>query len=131
MNVFLKVIAGVLTAVILWLCISKENKGISVLLSLAVCVMVITAGLSFFKPVMEFVYNLRILGNLNENLLEVILKVIGIGLLTELSVVICKDAGNESMAKSLQILSTFIVIRISVPVFEMMLSLLEEILGTI
>lgn len=131
MNVFLKVIAGVLTAVILWLCISKENKGISVLLSLAVCVMVITAGLSFFKPVMEFIYNLRILGNLNENLLEVILKVIGIGLLTELSVVICKDAGNESMAKSLQILSTFIVIRISIPVFEMMLSLLEEILGTI
>lgn len=131
MNIFLKVIAGVLTAVILWLCVSKENKGISVLLSLAVCLMVITAGLSFFKPVMEFIYILRDLGKINEKLLEVILKVIGIGLLTELSVVICKDAGNESMAKSLQILSTIIVVRISIPVFEMLLSLLEEILGTI
>lgn len=131
MNIFLKVIAGVLTAVILWLCVNKENKGISVLLSLAVCLMVITAGLSFFKPVMEFIYNLRDLGNINEDLLEVTLKVIGIGLLTELSVVICKDAGNESMAKSLQILSTIMVVRISIPVFEILLSLLEEILGTI
>ena len=131
MTIFLKVIAGVLTAVILWLCVNKENKGISVLLSLAVCLMVITAGLSFFKPVMEFIYNLRDLGNINEDLLEVTLKVIGIGLLTELSVVICKDAGNESMAKSLQILSTIMVVRISIPVFEILLSLLEEILGTI
>ena len=131
MNVFLKVIAGVLTAVILWLCVNKENKGISILLSLAVCIMVITAGLSFFKPVIDFIYQLRDLGKINEDLLEVILKVIGIGILTELSTVICKDAGNESMAKSLQILSAIIVIRISIPVFETLISLLEEILGTI
>lgn len=131
MNVFLKVIAGVFTAVILWLYVSKEDKGISVLLTLAVCVMIITVSLNFLQPVIEFMHRLKILANLDEELLEVILKAVGIGLLTELATVICKDAGNESMAKSLHILSTIIIIRISIPVFEILISLLDEILGTI
>ena len=131
MSTFLKVTAGILTAVILWLFLSKENKGISALLSIAVCSMVIIVALGFFQPIITFVHRLKILGNLNEELLNVILKVVGIGLLTELVVVICKDAGNETMAKSLQIFSTILIIRISIPVFEILLSLLEDILGTI
>ena len=131
MSVFLKIIAGVFTAVILWLCVSKDNKVISVLLSLAVCVMVITAALGFLKPVVDFIYRLQMLGELNTDLLTAVLKVVGIGLLTEFSVVICKDAGNESMAKSLQILSTILILRISIPVFEALISLIDDILGTI
>ena len=131
MSVFLKIIAGVFTAVILWLCVSKDNKVISVLLSLAVCVMVITAALGFLKPVVDFIYRLQMLGELNTELLTAVLKVVGIGLLTEFSVVICKDAGNESMAKSLQILSTILILRISIPVFEALISLIDDILGTI
>lgn len=131
MSTFLKVIAGVLTAVILWLFVSKDNKGISVLLSLAVCTMIFAVALSFFRPVMDFVQNLKNLGHLNEELLVIILKVVGIGLLTELSCVICKDAGNESMAKSIQIFSSIFIIRMSIPVFEVLISLLDDILGTI
>ena len=131
MNVFLKIIAGVFTAVILWLCISKDNKPISTLLSLSVCVMVITASLGFLKPIVNFIYQLQVLGHLNTELFTVVLKVVGIGILTELSVVICKDAGNEAMVKSLQILSTVVIIRISIPVFETLISLIDNILGTI
>ena len=59
------------------------------------------------------------------------LKVVGIGLLTEFSMLICKDAGNETMGKSIQIMSVILIIRISIPVFEMLITLLDDILGTI
>ena len=131
MDIYFKVIAGVLTAVILWLCLGKQNKEISLLLSLSVCVMVITVALSFLKPIFGFIQELQELGSVNQELLEVILKVIGIGLLSELSAVICKDAGNESLSKTIQTMTTILVIRISIPVFEMLLSLLDEILGSI
>ena len=112
MSVYLKMIAGVLTAVILWICANKDNKGISVLLSLAVCSGILMAGLSFLQPIIEFVYNIQVIGNINNELLEIMLKVIGIGLLTEFTSVICKDAGNEAMGKSIQIMSVILIIRI-------------------
>ena len=131
MRLFFDVIAGVLIAVILCLYLGKENKGITTLLSLAVCAMIIMISLSFLQPVIEFIHRLQDLANLDNTLLKIILKVVGIGLLTEFSVVICKDAGNESMAKALQILSTVLIIWTSIPVFEILISLLDDILGTI
>lgn len=131
MSVFLKVIAGVFTAVILWICVGKENKGISVLLSLVVCSAVLTVAFTFLQPVIDFMNRIQLLGNINEDMLKVMLKVVGIGLLAEVSMLICKDAGNETMGKSIQIMSVILIIKISIPVFEMLITLLDDILGTI
>ena len=131
MSVFLKAVAGVLTAVILWLSFNKENKGISVLLTLVVCTMVISVAAAFLRPIIDFIHEIQFLGELDEDLLSIVLKVVGIGLLTEISMMICKDAGNETMGKPLQILSSTVVIWMSIPVFERLLTLLDNILGTI
>ena len=131
MSIFLKVIASILTAVILWLFVSKECKGFAALLSLAVCSMVIAISLGIFQPIFEFVHRLQMLGDIDEELLEVLLKVVGIGMLTEFTVMICKDAGNEAIAKTLQIFSTIVILRVSIPIFDIFISLLDDILGTI
>ncbi len=131
MNIFLKAVAGILTAVILWLTINKDSKGFSVLLTLTVCIAVISASAAFLQPVIDFIHKIRFLGDLDDELLAIVLKVVGIGLITEISTMICKDAGNETMGKSLQILSLSFVIWMSIPVFEKLLSLLDKILLTI
>lgn len=131
MSIFLKIVTGSLVAVILWVYISKENTGISVLLSLSICIMIIIASVQFLDPIIIFIQHLKVIGNTNEELFDIMLKAVGIGLITEISSVICKDAGNESLAKSLQLFSSIIIIRISIPIFENMISLLDEILGTI
>ena len=131
MNLFLKAVAGVMTAVILWLSVNKDNKGISSLLTLAVCIMVFSVCAYFLQPIIDFIHKLELLGKVDEVLVAIVLKVVGIGLLTEVSAAICKDSGNESMGKSLQILSTVAAIWLSIPVFERLITLLDKILGTI
>ena len=131
MEVFLKASAGVLTALILWLSLNKYNKENAVLLTLAVCAMVITAAIVFLRPIIDFLQKLQGIGDLDSDLLAVILKAVGIGLITEISALICKDAGNESMGKALQILSSVAVLWISIPVFEKLISLLDKILGSV
>lgn len=128
MNVFLKAVAGIFIAVILWLTINKDSKGFSVLITLTVCVTVISVSVSFLQPIISFIQKVLLLGDLDDELLAVILKVVGIGLITEISTLICKDAGNESMGKSLQILSVSVVIWMSIPIFDKLLSLLDKIL---
>ena len=131
MSIFLKAAAGILTALILWIVLSKHTKDMSVLLTLAVCAMLLTVSFSFLQPIISFLQKIQALGELDNDLLSVVLKIVGIGLITEICAIICKDAGNESMGKSLQILSSLVVLWMSIPVFEKLLLLLDKILGTV
>ena len=131
MSDYLKIAAGIIVAVILWVTVNKSNKDISVLLTMAVCAIVCIAGLGYLRPVIRFMEKLKDLGRLDGELFLLLIKVVGVGMIAEISMLICKDAGNESMGKTLQILSAFVVLCMSVPVFEKLMSLLDTILGTI
>lgn len=131
MDIFWKITAAILTAVILWINISKSNKDISVLMSLGVSAMAVIAAASLLQPVVSFVNKLQGISNLDGDLVSVIMKVVGIGIVSELAMVICKDAGNEAMGKTLQFVSAMSALLVSMPVFEKLLTLLDKILGTI
>lgn len=131
MSIFLKSATGVLAALTVWLCISKYNKDISTIITLTVCAMVIIGAMTYIRPVLEFLDKLQAAGNLDRELISVVMKVVGIAIIGELCTLVCKDAGNESMGKALQFLSASVAIWLSIPVFEKLLSLLDRILGII
>lgn len=118
-----------MTALILWLSLDRHGKDVSVFITLSVCVMVITIALSFLQPVISFIQKIQAIGNLDIEYIGIILKVVGIGMIGEICNLVCKDAGNESMGKALQICSAAAVLWLSIPVFEKLLSLLDTILG--
>lgn len=131
MNVFWKITAGILTAIILWLNLNKSNKDISVLITTVVCAMTLISAASFLQPVISFAKRIQRIGELDEDLVSTVLKVVGIGIVTEIASLICKDAGNDSMGKALQFVSTGAALWLSIPVFEKLLSLLDNILGVL
>lgn len=131
MSIFWKTAAGILTAIILWINLNKSNKDVSVLLSLAVSSMAITACATFLQPVVSFIKKLQDVGKLDGDLVSVIMKAVGIGIVTEIAVLICKDAGNESLGKTLQFISAAVILWVSIPVFEKLLALLDRILGAV
>ena len=128
MEDFVKVTAGVLVALVLYLVLNKQGKDFSVLITLAVCCMVLSSALAFFKPLLAFIDKLTELGNFDPNLLQVILKSIGIGLLTEIVSLICADGGNTSMGKSLQILASIVILWLAIPLFSSLIDVVQEIL---
>lgn len=129
MSVYFKSAAGVLAALIIMLCVSKYNKDISLIITLTVCAMVILSAMTFIKPVVDFMSKLQMIGNVDPELFSVVLKVVGIAITGEFSSLICKDAGNESMGKSLQLLTSCAALWMSIPVFERLLSLLDKVLS--
>lgn len=131
MEVFLKAAASAILVVILGLSLSEKAKDISVLLSLAGCVMIALAAMGVLQPVLGFFTSLRALGDLDGNLVEILLKAVGIGLISQLAGLICADSGNAALGKALQILAGAIVLWLSIPLFENLLSLIQKILGEI
>ena len=98
------------------------------LLSISVCCILVLCAVSYLKPVLNYLDKLRVLGNLDSEVVKILVKAVGIGLLTEISVLICNDAGNTSTGKVLQFLGTSVILWLSVPLFKMMTELLQRMM---
>ena len=129
MDIYLKVTAGILITVILSLVLSKHGADVSLLLTICVCSMVILAASAYIKPILDFADRLAQVGQLNIEMLDVLRKVVGIGLVSQIAGFICTDAGNQTLGKALQIITIVVILCVSVPLFQEILSLIEAVLG--
>ena len=131
MDIFIKATAGTLIAVILCLVLSKERKDTSILLVIAVCSMVAAVAIGYLQKVISFIETLENVGNLNTELISILLKCVGIGLLSQISSMICTDSGNAALGKVLQILASAVVLWLCIPLFTQLLELVEDIMGAV
>ncbi|MBQ2893716.1 MAG: hypothetical protein IJE24_06230 [Oscillospiraceae bacterium] len=128
MDAVLKVIIGTLIAVILGLMLRQQGKDIALLLSTAVCCMVIAVGVGYLTPVVDFVRQLHTSTGTDPEFLRILLKSVGIGLIAEIAGLICTDAGNAAMAKTIQILATAVILWLSLPLMQTLLELVQKIM---
>lgn len=131
MDRFLQAAAGGMVAVILWLMLSRQGKDFALLLSLLACSLILTAMGLYLEPVLDLVQRLEHLGNLQPEWISVMLKAVGIGLVVELSSLICADAGNASVGKAIQFLGTSVILWLSVPLINGLLELIMQVLGDV
>jgi hypothetical protein len=129
MDIYLKAIGGVLVALMLCLALGNRGKEFAVLLALMVSAMVIMAGLSYFSSVLDFFAQLQSLIGLDNDLLNVLLKAVGVGLIGEIAGLICADGGQAALGKAVQILTSGIILWISLPLYSQILKLVEELLS--
>lgn len=131
MDIILKNSAGVLIAAILWIILSKQSKDYALLLTLSVCAMVMLTSVSYFQDLIAFLQRLAEIAHLKQGVLKILLKVLGIGLITQVTDMICQDAGNQSLGKTLRFLSTAVILWTTLPLLEELLTMLENLLGGI
>ena len=128
MNTYFQAAAGVLIAVILILSIQSQGKDMGLILSLFVCCSICCLAIGYLQPVIAFLQKLQALGQLDQDMLSVVLKVVGTAIVGEVAGLVCADAGNAAMAKALQILTVAAILWLSLPMFTALVELLETIL---
>ena len=128
MEIYLKAVCVVLLSSVFCLVLSRQCKDISVALIICVVCLVVAATATYLTPIIEFINRLIDVGELNPSLLSVLLKAVGIALISEVVSLVCKDAGTVSIGKALQILTTSIILWLSIPLFNELLDLIETIL---
>ena len=131
MDRFWQAAAGGMVAVILWLMLSRQGKDFALVLSLLACCLILTAMGMYLEPVLDLVRRLENLGNLQPEWISVMLKALGIGLVVELSSLICSDAGNASLGKAIQFLGTSVILWLSIPLINGLLDLITQVLGDV
>lgn len=127
----MKASAGVLISVIVSLILAKQGKDFSVLLIICVCGMVLSVAGIYIQKLLDFILSLMDLGQLNQDFIQILFKTLGIGLLSEITCMICNDSGNAALGKSVQILSSVVILCLCIPLFTKLLDLVNEVLGLV
>lgn len=123
--------AAVLLAVVVGIALSRQGKDSQLLLTLAVCCMVVAAAVSYLSPVISFIHQLQSISQIDQELLQILLKAVGIALIGEITALICSDGGNSALGKAVHILSSAVILWLSLPLLQKLLELLQDILGDV
>lgn len=129
MSLFWKGVGLILLTLILGLVLGRQQGDFALLLTTAACTMAAAAAISYLEPVVDFLRQLEQLGQLRGDMLGILLKAVGIGLVTQVAGMVCTDAGNGSLAKQLELLGSAAILYLTMPIFSALMTLIQEILG--
>ena len=131
MGEYLRLAAAALVGLILVLVVGRQSKDLSLLLSLAVCVLLCLGAVEFLEPVLELLQELKRLGELDGGAVGILLRCAGISLVSEVAGLLCADAGEGALGKALQICSNAAILWLSLPLLRQILTMLGEVLAKI
>jgi stage III sporulation protein AD len=131
MGLFFKATVVALIAAVLAVVLQKQGKDLSMLLVLSATAMIGIAAVEYLQDVIGFLVRLAAVSDLNTELLRIVLKATGIGLLGELAGLVVTDTGNGSLGKVIQMLTVGVVLWLSVPLLESFLELVGSVLDMV
>ena len=129
MDLFWKTTAGILITVILVLAVEKQERDLAMVLCLAACAMAGIAAFTIWEPVLDFMHRIGETGSFPSDILTVLIKITGIGIVTEVAQHICNDSGNSALAHGMQLLGTAAILLLSLPILETLLELIQQLMG--
>ncbi len=109
--------------------IRERSGSLAMLLALTACVSALLLAVRFFGPIISLMERLRNLSGLSETVTAPLMKIIGLGLLTQLAGGVCEDSGEKALAKTVEICGSILAVYVSLPLINGVLTLLETMLG--
>ena len=129
MDLFFKCISLAFIAVTIIPIISQKDKLFILPLVMIACCIVLFSALEYLKPVVNLLYKLQKESGIDSSVFLVLIKITGIGLISDLAILICSDSGNSSLGKSIGIMSSVLVLWLSVPLIEDLMNLIGSIMN--
>lgn len=128
MDMEIKVAAVCLLGAVLALLLKKTSPDMALLLTVAVCTVVLAVLVQGLETVVDFLRQLLERGGLSEELFTPLLKTVGIALVSRTGGALCRDAGQGAMAGLVELSGAFSAILVSLPLFRAAWQMLEGLL---
>lgn len=118
------ILAGTSTAILaLWLRPLKAEY--SLFLSLGAMLLLVGATLTQLKEVTSLLQRLMEASGLNVVYYKILLKIMGLAWISQLASDICKEAGSPAISKQIDIYGKILILSISLPVFQALVTTIE------
>lgn len=131
MDTYFKILSVAFFTAVLILALPQKGGAFPALLTLSACVLALLTGLSFLEPVMRFLRTLHATASIPEDYLRILLKVMAVGISSELACTVCNLSGASALGKTVELLGTFFIVSITVPLYATVLELIQKLVGNL
>ena len=121
-----KIVAICLVGILLALLLQKNNPELAILLALAVCAGALVFGLGHMKRVLAMLEQMA--GGLSSDLLQPLMKTVGIALISRTGAELCRDANQKAIASVVEAVGAFSAVVVSIPLLGAVWELLRGML---
>lgn len=129
MDIYFRVLCGCILASLLTLCLGSRGKEFGALLMIAVCTMAFGVGMYFLQPIVAFFQQAQSMSALPADYLRLLLKILGIGLTTEIACSLCTQSGSTSLAKTLEFAGAALIVNLTIPIYTQLLELIQKLVA--
>lgn len=121
-----KILAIAILTCIATLIVKQVKPDFATLVAIAGGVVILLFLIDYLKDIVNVFQSLLDKANLSPSLFSVVLKIIGIGYLTEFTANICSDSGSSSLASKVELAGKIIILFLALPIIT---NLIEIIIG--
>ena len=126
MEIFLKIIGLSFLTTISFLILKPSKPDLAMIVGLAGSVCVFLYIIDLVEQVFGLFDYIMQLTHLDSKLFTLLIKIVGVGYITEFSANLCLDSGNSSMASKILLAGKLVIFVMSIPIIT---TLLELIVG--
>ncbi len=124
----IRILGIALVTVFASMLIKPVRPEISLIIGLCGGVLILSQTINYLFQILETFTNLVQRTGVNTGLFKTILKIIGIGYLTEFGADACVDAGNTGIASKIVFAGKVIILAMSLPIITNIIQIIVEIL---
>ena len=129
MELLLKGLACALAAVVLLRLLDKQGSAVGIPLAVVVCLLILGVAMGYLQPVMQLLKTVGEMAGMDDQMLRIILKAVGIGLVCQTASLVCSDSGSAALGRAIELTAAAALLWLSVPMINALLELVQKILG--
>ncbi len=127
MVILVKIAAVAVAGAILSLVMRKNSPEMALLLTISLALIAISLAFDVITGVTDFLKSLAETAQISSAVLAIVLKTVGISIVTKLAADICRDAGQSSVASGVELTGAFSALYISLPLFKTVISMIDSL----
>jgi len=123
-----KIISIAIITCVACLIIKPIRSDFAIFISIVGGIIVLFYSVSYLSQIFDVFNNIFNISGINTSLYSIILKIIGIGYLTEFTAGICNDTGNQSLGDKVLLGGKIVILVMAIPIVTSILQIVVELL---
>lgn len=128
MDSLYKIISIAIITCIACLIVKPIRSDFAIFISIVGGIIVLFYAVSYLSQIFDVFNNIFHISGINTSIYSIILKIIGIGYLTEFTASICNDTGNSSLGDKVLLGGKIVILVMAIPIVTSILDIVMELL---
>jgi len=127
MDILIKVSAVAVAGVVVTLVIKKNSPEMALLLTITLALIALFLAFNVVSSITDYLKSLSDLAGVSPAVLTIVIKTVGIGVVSKLASDVCRDAGQASVASGVEFTGAVVAVYVALPLFKTVISMIESL----